>query len=253
MTLLEDIKRPFNLLSTAIAIVSLALSIYFYFETLQRREPFYLQHETTQIFNRSSSSQNLRLTDATGKQIDADVHLLEISLWNHGRQPIEAADIRTPVYLELAGENRIIDFSVARDLKPQISKMKVTAVPSADGSLKRLQVSWDHLDPGLGARVQIIYTGSKAPEVKFGGDILDAEIKNGASPLSRLVGANLATILSAALGALISESGRQTVKQVPQTLPKLRRRITKLLFVLAAYGVGALLFWLLLVGKSAPV
>ena len=51
MTLIEDLKKPFNLLSTFIAVVSLLLSLYFYFEAQQKREPVFIQHESSQIFN----------------------------------------------------------------------------------------------------------------------------------------------------------------------------------------------------------
>jgi ABC-type dipeptide/oligopeptide/nickel transport system permease subunit len=253
MTLLDDIRRPFNLLSTVIAVVSLALSIYFYFEAQQKREPYYIVKETSQIFNTANATPNLRLIDKNGNRINGDVHLLEVSFWNGGRQTIESHDARTPIYLELPVDTRIIDFSISKENKPDISRFKLSPAVGDQAEPQKLFIEWQHLDPGLGAKIQVIYVGQRNPKLIFGGDILDSEIRDGSSLANRLLGSALSTLVAAVLGALVSQVVGYAVKRVPASLPQWRRRLTKIIVAAILYGPMAVLLWLLFTGKSSPV
>lgn len=180
----QDLKRPFNLVSTVIAVVSLLLSIYFYFEAKQRREPYYVVHPTNQIYSKSNPSPKIRLLDDQGASIPEDVYLLEVSFWNNGRLAIEAADVRVPVLLEMRGATRILDATVARENVGAVSEFRIARINHTSNP-KSIEIQWKHLDPGLGARIQIIYSGNAQPEIAFSGRILDASIENGAGPIGR--------------------------------------------------------------------
>lgn len=253
MPLFEDLKKPFNLLNVAIAVASLLLSIYFYFESRQKREPAFIAHPTSQIFNKATATPKLRLLDQAGSPIEGDVHVLEVSFWNHGRQPIEAGDIRTPVYVQFSPKTRVLEYSINRQNKPEITEFKLSEVSPQSPEGPRIGIQWSHLDPGLGARLQFIYVGEKNPNISFRGDILDAEIVDGASLVGRLGGTTAISILAAFVGALTTEIFKSTKRRVPADLPKWRRRLTVALLFLLVYGAAVLLFWLLFTGKSAPV
>lgn len=253
MPLVEEIKKPFNLLSTAIAVVSLVLSVYFYLEAKQKREPHYLSHPSSQIYNKANSSPKLHLIDKTGNQIDGDVHVLEFSFWNHGRQSIEASDARTPVFVQFPKGTTILDYSIVRENKPEISAFKLEQTTSPDQDAPRLVMKWTHLDPGLGVRIQAIYIGEINPPLIFGGDVLDAEILNGAPVMNRLVGEKVALSLAAFLGILASESSKQVFRRIPKELPKWRGRLVRLLVLLLIGCTAILLFWGLFMAKTAPV
>ncbi len=253
MQLLDELKKPFNLLNVAIAVGSLLLSVYFYFESRQKREPVFIAHTTSQIFNKSNATPKLRLLDQAGKPIGGDVHVLEVSFWNHGRQPIEAVDIRTPVFIEFPSKTQILEYSVVRQNKPEITALRLIDSTSQQIDRPRVGIQWSHLDPGLGARLQFIYVGDKNPPISFGGDILDAEIENGASPLDRIGGAAATSFLAALVGVLSTEIFKSSKKRVQVDLPKWRRRLTIALLSLIVYGTAFLIFWLIFIGKSAPV
>ncbi|MFZ2854664.1 MAG: hypothetical protein WAZ34_11220 [Rhodocyclaceae bacterium] len=251
MSLVEEIRKPFNLLNTAIALVSLALSVYFYLEAKQKREPYYLAHQSSQIYSKANSSPKLHLIDKSGKQIDGDVHVLEFSFWNHGRLPIETSDARTPVFVQFPKSTTILDYSIVRENKPDISAFKLEQ--SVDQVAPRLALKWTHLDPGLGARIQVIYIGEKNPPLLFGGDVLDTEIVDGAPMMERLVGGKVAPFLAALLGIFASESSKQAFRRVPIEIPKWRRRLVKFLVLLLIACPAVLLFWAFFTAKTAPV
>lgn len=253
MQLIEEIRKPYNLLNVGIAVVSILLSVYFYFESRQKREPVYLSRPTSQIYNQANATPKLRLIDQAGRPIDGNVHVLEVSFWNHGRQPIEAADARTPIYIEFPPQTRLLEYSIVRQNKPSITDFKLTELPPRTKDRPRIALQWVHLDPGLGARLQFIYVGDKNPPITFVGDILDAEITDGASAVDRFGGTPALAILAALLGAITSELFKVTKKRIQTALPKWRRLLTLLLLFVLVYGSAMLVFWLFFMGKSAPV
>lgn len=253
MSFFDEIKKPLNILNVGIAVFSLLLSVYFYLESRQKREPVFLAHTSSQIYNKANATPKLRLIDQSGQPIDGNVHVLEVSFWNHGRQPIEAADVRTPVYIEFPSQPRVLEYSIVRQNKPAITDFKLADVSSQSPDRPRVGIQWAHLDPGLGARLQFIYIGDKDPSISFGGDILDAEISDGASIIGRVGGVGAVSVLAALVGALTTEVFKSTKKRVQITLPIWRRRLSLVLLFLLIYGLGGRVFWILFMAKAAPV
>ncbi len=72
-----------------------------------------------------------------------------IDIWNSGSETIPASTIRQPLTIGVQGEETIISAIVTQESHPGISKFKV----DKDGDLP--QVSWDHFDPGMAARIEI--------------------------------------------------------------------------------------------------
>lgn len=252
MSLIEEIRKPFNLLNFAIAFVSLALSVYFYFQSQQKREPYYLSYPTTQIYKKTNASPNLHLVDKAGTQIDGDVHVLEFSFWNSGRQSIEPADVRTPIFFTLPEKTKVLDYSIVRENKADISGLKLSLHPDTELKNQRIQISWKHLDPGLGARIQVIYVGDQNQPLTFGGDILDAEITNGASVFDRSGFGRASLFLFGGIGALASELSKRAFRRIPKETPVWRRRITKIIFFVLIIGIAFVINWITS-SKIAPV
>jgi len=150
MTILAELKKPFNLLSTAIAVLSLLLSVYFYYESLQKREPYYLPHQSSQIYSKAVASPKITVIDGDGKPVSGDIHVLEVSFWNNGRLPIEPVDVRTPIFVEFPEGYRLLDSKIVRENKPTITAFKLSEVKSEMSSAPRVRLEWAHLDPGLG-------------------------------------------------------------------------------------------------------
>lgn len=251
--LLQDLKQPYNAFTTAVALIGVLLSIYFYIESIQKREPYYLAQPSTQIYTKSVTSPKFTVVDSTGKTVDGDIHVLEVSLWNDGRVPIEPSDVRQPVYIEFPQNFRILDSTVVKENKPYVSKVHLTVHPDVPGQEKRIGIAWEHLDPGVGARMQFIYVGSSNPPIKFHGDILDSEIRNAEGLLKRVANESIRSGVAATIVFIaIFLIDLIKIRRIPQTsrLLMIGIGISKMVFTI---GFAALMFWLLFIPKSAPV
>jgi hypothetical protein len=153
MTFLSELKKPFNLVSTVIAVFSILLSIYLYFQSLQKREPYYLQHSSSQIYKKSVVSPKITVIDDVGKPVVGDIHVVELSFWNNGKTPIEPSDVRTPIVLEFPDGYRLLDSKVVKENKPAVTRFKISDIPPSETAAPRVRLDWAHLDPGLGARL----------------------------------------------------------------------------------------------------
>lgn len=252
MTVLEELKKPFNLLSTVIAVLSILLSIYFYFESLQKREPYYLIYSSSQIYSKAISSSKINVIDSAGKPVDGEIHVVELSFWNNGKLSIEPTDVRTPVFIEFPAGLRLLESKVVRESKPAVSAFKLSEL-QPNGASSRVQLQWSHLDPSLGARLQFIYVGDANPKLAFKGDILDAEILDGSSRTKR-VGAEW---LNAVAACVVIFAGMFLINAIkvssePNVSPWLSLTFVLIKFLMIIGAMGVVLSFFVAV-KSAPV
>lgn len=229
MSLFEEIKKPYNLMSTIIALIGVILAIWFYCSSQEEREPYFLAKEPLQVFDRNVSLPSIRLIDKGGNAINENVYLMEVSFWNAGKKPIEPPDVRIPLALRLVGVTRILDYGVVGQNQPKITDFALVPIT---GASDQLGISFKHLDPGLGGRFRIIYTGRKDPGVSIEGAVVGAEIKRGGSPLDGLLPHSMAIGLSGGLGALVFQISKEMVTRVPKELSVRRRRWMQFLIIL---------------------
>lgn len=250
MSLIEELKKPYNFLSTAIGVLGILFGFWLYYISQERREPFYLAKESVQIFDSSAASPTIKLTDKAGITVGENVYVVETSIWNAGKRPIEPSDVRIPLTLNLAGAKRILDYGVVEQNQPLISDINLSPVASSQTALS---VSFKHLDPGLGARVKVVYAGHKDPEITLRGAIVGATIKDGTSLIYKFLPRWLTLFLSAALGWLLSGWSQSLAKRVPKDWPKGRRRFIKASIVLGTIAAILLLLRLLFGFTLPPV
>ena len=253
MTFFAELKKPFNLVSTVIAVFSILLSIYFYFESLQKREPYYLQHSSSQIYNKSVVSPKITVIDNVGKPVIGDIHVLELSFWNNGKTSIEPSDVRTPIFLEFPDGYRLLDSKIVKENKPAVTGFKISDIPHSETSAPRVKLEWAHLDPGLGARLQFIYVGEAKPKLKFKGDILDAEILDGSSYIAKVQNEwmrGMTFILILLIGTvLLPRVGLAKV----QTESNTKAALFSIGMILVSVAFVILTIWLIGVPKNAPI
>lgn len=229
------------------------LSIYFYFESLQKREPYYLQHPSSQIYNKSVLSPKITVIDNVGKPVIGDIHVVELSFWNNGKTPIEPSDVRTPIFLEFPDGYRLLDSKVVKENKPAVTAFKISDIPPSETNAPRVKLEWTHLDPGLGARLQFIYVGEAKPKLKFKGDILDTEILDGSGFLVRAAGETVRglTILAILLFGVV------VFPQIcMRYMPNYSNRTTAILGLsswIASFGFVFFATWLLIAPKNVPI
>jgi hypothetical protein len=237
MQLIEELRKPYNLLSTAIGVLGIIIGLWLFFLGQEKREPYYLAGKTTQVFDSAASFPTIKLTDKAGTQVNENVYLTEIAIWNGGGKPIEPSDVRIPLAVQLTGANRILDFSVIKQNQPLISEFAIAADPQVPN---RLSISFKHLDPGIGARIKVLYAGKEAPEVSLQGAIVGARFINGNSLIDEYLPSYVTIFLAALVGALVSRAGQFVYKKIPNEWPAFRRRFIK--FSVFILSVAILLF-----------
>jgi hypothetical protein len=198
MSIIKDLKRPINTLSLAIGLLSIIVSLLLYFASLKSPKPvFLIDDQRGKIFDSKIASPAIKVLDKESSLIEQDVYIVTLAFWNSGEQPIEPESIRKNIQLKISPIERLLDFSILKQVDPEISKIKLKAISPSE-----IEISWAHLDPGYGARLQLIYIGDEDAQINFSGKIIGAEITN-AKPLGEKF-KNFETIITGLLGALIA-------------------------------------------------
>ncbi|WP_128003606.1 hypothetical protein [Piscinibacter defluvii] len=253
MTLFEELRKPFNLVSTTIAVVSLLLSVYFYVASIQKREPVYLVRTSSQIFSKSVTSPRFTVVDAEGKAVQGDIYVVEVSFWNDGGLPIEPSDVRTPVFVEFPVHHRVLDAKVVGQNKPAISNFRISEQTPVDGGGPRLLLAWSHLDPGVGARLQFIYVGDRDAPLTFHGDILDAKLTDAAGLLRRVGNSWVSAVVLVLLGVAVLVLPDKVKISPDLVRSKLARALLGLMVFALGLGTAFAMAWFLFAPKVAPV
>jgi hypothetical protein len=169
MKLLEEFKKPFNLITLSLALASIILSVLFYINSLKNKDLSYQINEPTSIvYDSKNSSSKIKLFEKDSILITENVYLLTGTLWNSGDLPIYINDVRKDIEFNINEKNRILDFKINKQKDSEIAKF--TLKYSGENSLR---VNWDYFDPNYGFNFQIIYIGEENPEFEIEGKILD--------------------------------------------------------------------------------
>jgi hypothetical protein len=172
----DDLIKPFNLISFAISVTSLALAVVFFALSRKSKSITCIKYNrSAKIFDSKVSSPNIRVLDQNGELINEDVFLLETIVWNSGNLPIEPSDVRTPFSIMLKPCTKILDFKIARQTHFDIANIRLTEASPAANQTKIINVLWDHLDPRFGAIIQVLYSSEEEAKIDLGGYIVNVK------------------------------------------------------------------------------
>lgn len=209
MGLSTDLKRPINLIFISIGLISLLVSIIIYNASQQSRVPAYLiEDKRGQVFDSEISTPAIKVLDKENKTIKENIYLATITFWNAGDLPIEPEHIRKPVTIKISPVDRVVDFTILEQSEPDISKIQLKMIENLEKekSTWELELSWLHLDPNHGARIQIMYVGEKNANITFGGNILGVNKFKNAQPtgIIKMLRAIFPAIIGAFFGYFIT-------------------------------------------------
>ena len=116
--------------------------------------------ETFTVFDAAKSGDDfpIRLLDEAGNPITTSVHALKVIFVNTGGLAAEPSSVRSPLKVVLEKDPRIVSTAVQYQTAPlimQASARELSAQP-------KVEVKWEHFDPGDRLAVLILYV---APEV----------------------------------------------------------------------------------------
>lgn len=152
----------YGLLMGVVTFVSLPLSIFLYFQAQETRDLVFTVHPVRTIIARAGGLSELKV-EFKGETIKADVVGARIALWNEGKKSIHAADILSPLEIQLNPPSPILQASAVKASRGVIALMLGNDADMLRQG--RMRVSFKILEHGDGGSIQVIYAGP--PDVNF--------------------------------------------------------------------------------------
>lgn len=164
---LDFLKHPLVVLvSLVVAVVSVGLTVYFYLDSREFREPVYLvDEEHKQIFDSTASSPKIKVLDKDSNPVTDNIFLATVTIWNAGKLSIEPEDVRVPLRIHIKPKSKLLDYSIVKESDPEITKFQLS---------ESLGLSWLHFDPGYGVKVQLLYSSREQAGIELTGKIKGA-------------------------------------------------------------------------------
>jgi hypothetical protein len=172
-----------GLIGTAASVVGLLLSPIFFFLGQKDRDVRCVTSASPTTIVKNGQSSNLRVF-YEGKELTSDVTSVQIALWNAGRESVKRENILSKtIALKFDPPSNIFEARV-KNVTRSIVNFQLDASERANGILK---CSWDVLEPGDGALLEVFYAGSAAKVIRDGVIEGQGAIREGARPGQTLI------------------------------------------------------------------
>lgn len=178
MSLTEDLKKPVNVLSLAVGVIGILLSVWFYYQAQQRREVAYLLSSSfSLIYDAESAAKQFTLLGPNGERVAENVYLANAVIWNSGDVPLEPEEIREPVKLVFTDVGTVLSARIVGTTHGPITRARLTTTTDTARRSAAVAVDWAHLDPNFGFKIQVIFSGSEEAAAKVAGSIVNTVIR----------------------------------------------------------------------------
>ena len=159
-----------NIISTTLAILGIALAIFFHLANQQEREPAFLSTKGLLIYASHSDlqSSNYKMSQVTKdgeKALLGNVYVQELAFWNKGRLAIEKEDILEPLKFQFPDNFEVIDAFVSESTREKIVQPKI------DFGGREVGFSFEILEKDEGFKVQVVFSGEEYIKPEIAGDI----------------------------------------------------------------------------------
>ncbi len=159
------ISNPLGWLSTAIGVVGIILTVYFFTISREIAELCVgISSEKTIIFKKGENSKLKILYE--GREISSDITSTQILLWNNGKKSIRPSNVLKPVSVVIPN-CEILDAILIKESRPIIN----TKLETKYLSKGVLGLSWDILEKSDGCKIQLIYTAGQDAPINSSGAI----------------------------------------------------------------------------------
>ena len=158
-----DFVKPINVAFLMIAVISLALTVYFYRQTQSSPEiSWALQKQI--VFDHRNANSAITVLDRQGNSITENMYADQFVVWNSGNVRLDNVDastiIRKPLTLTLRGAGHIVSASITGSKNDMNGGWDMTTSRN-DASLL-----WKHFDQNAIARILVLYTGDNDTSVE---------------------------------------------------------------------------------------
>ena len=161
--ILRLFANPWIGVSTTIcAFVGIALSIYLAQPSVPKLS-YLVDHTRVSVVTQGTASRLGVLLD--GKPLTNNVSAVRLALWNRGEAPVAKEDVRAPIRIRTEPTTPIIEVKVIKTSN-DVVQFSLDQSQLSDGIAT---VSWNMLETGDGALIQVIYAGDTTVDVKLDG------------------------------------------------------------------------------------
>lgn len=153
-----------GLVSFVIAVISLALTIYFGVASFRSRELSFYVNPTKTTIVKSGQSSDLHVL-YKGQSVSTDVTALQVAIWNAGKESIRPEHVLAPIILSTSPKVPILEVRIRHISRP-VTEIVVDTGKLAEGIVP---LSWKILEHNDGAIIQMIVAGPDKTTVKIDG------------------------------------------------------------------------------------
>ncbi|MDN5097065.1 hypothetical protein O8C85_00775 [Aliarcobacter butzleri] len=156
-----------NLIFFLLSIISILLTIFFYYKSKKTKEPRYLYKSFSLIENSLSALDGLEII-YNKEKIDT-LTLTKFAIWNNGNDVIEGSDVARSdkLRISLAKDKKIINVK-------SIFNRKIANNILIEISNNEVLINFDFLDFGDGAIFEVYHTGNVNEKITMNGTIKGA-------------------------------------------------------------------------------
>ncbi len=170
MTILQEFRRPFNIVTLIISVLSIGLSVYFWASTRNISKFVYsIPKDQVKIYDNKISNNSITVLGPDSQKILDDIYVTSITFWNAGTVKIDPEDVRKPIRITINTNSKLISYRIIKTTDDTIIKPQLELNRNGE-----ILVKWKHLDPKFALKIQLIYSGNQNVIQSIDGHILNA-------------------------------------------------------------------------------
>jgi hypothetical protein len=149
-----------GMIASVATVLSLCLTIYFYFESTKRRDLVYFVNPVQAVVVKTGEASNLHFFYAD-QELKSDVTAAQIALWNQGNESIRPESVLQPVMIRTNPSVPILEATIRK-------KSREVVDISLDQSRLRegvVGMKWNILEHDDGAVIQLVYAGPPSTQI----------------------------------------------------------------------------------------
>jgi len=160
------LSHPVNALVGSIGAIASILSIFLYFQSIEKRDLNFYVHPVKATVVKAGQASKLTVS-FDGHEITNDITAVQIAFWNAGKRPIKKAEILEPIVISCGVDHPILEASLKKTTRPLTHPvLETTKMENGE-----IGISWDILEQSDGGVVQVVYTGGTSVSFQMRGTI----------------------------------------------------------------------------------
>lgn len=151
---MKDLDLKF-IFASAIAVLGIVLSVYFFLESNRYRQISYsVKKPLIKLVDRQNANSSLIVLRADSNLIKDDVNLAVVKIWNSGNEPINKEDLRKLYSINIGSKCKFLEAKIISCDDSTTNKYSVQIENDST-----VDVDWLFFDPGSFMDLQLIFEG----------------------------------------------------------------------------------------------